>query len=112
MDLYRFYLEKTCLIDISKLILNKFSKNIHGENTPLMHSLFYYEPTATWTDKNGAKTKKLWAKQDCRDQSAINYRLQGLAEKKPETQQTVLAKRSKSRVKAEIVLELGLIAGI
>jgi hypothetical protein len=32
MDLCRFYLEKTCLIDISKLILNKFSENIHDEN--------------------------------------------------------------------------------
>jgi hypothetical protein len=47
MDLYCFYLEKTCLIDISKLILNKFSENIHGENTPLMRALFYNEPTAT-----------------------------------------------------------------
>jgi hypothetical protein len=47
MDLYCFYLKKTCLTDIRKLILNKFLENIHGENTPLMRALFYYEPTTT-----------------------------------------------------------------
>jgi hypothetical protein len=31
----------------------------------------------------------------------INYRLQGLAEKKPETQETVLAKRIKLGVRSE-----------
>jgi hypothetical protein len=66
-----------------------------------MRALIYYEPTATWTDEIGAKTKKLWAKQDCRDLSKINYRLQGLAEKKLETQQTVLVNRSKIRVRTE-----------
>jgi hypothetical protein len=35
------------------------------------------------------------------DLSAINYRLQGLAEKKLETQETVLVKRSKIRVRSE-----------
>jgi hypothetical protein len=34
------------------------------------------------------------------DLSAINYRLQGLAEKKPETQETVLVKRIKLRVRS------------
>jgi hypothetical protein len=34
------------------------------------------------------------------DLSAINYRLQGLAEKKPETQETVLVKRIKYRVRS------------
>jgi muramidase (phage lysozyme) len=34
------------------------------------------------------------------DLSAINYRLQGLAEKKPETQETVLVKRIKHRVRS------------
>jgi hypothetical protein len=34
------------------------------------------------------------------DLSAINYRLQGLAEKKPETQEAVLAKRIKYRVRS------------
>jgi hypothetical protein len=35
-----------------------------------------------------------------RDLSAINYRLQGLANKKPETQETVLVDRSKIRVRS------------
>jgi hypothetical protein len=35
------------------------------------------------------------------DLSAINYRLQGLAEKKPETQETVLVKRIKLGVRSE-----------
>jgi hypothetical protein len=34
------------------------------------------------------------------DLSAINYRLQGLAEKKPETQETMLVKRIKHRVRS------------
>jgi hypothetical protein len=34
------------------------------------------------------------------DLSAINYRLQGIAEKKPETQETVLVKRIKHRVRS------------
>jgi hypothetical protein len=34
------------------------------------------------------------------DLSAINYRLQGLAEKKPETKETVLVKRIKHRVRS------------
>jgi hypothetical protein len=38
------------------------------------------------------------------DLSAINYRLQGLAEKKPETQETVLVKRIKLRVRSVKVL--------
>jgi hypothetical protein len=58
-----------------------------------MRALFCYEPTATWTDKNGAKTKKLWAKQYDKSLDAINYRYQGLANKNPETQQIVLVKR-------------------
>jgi hypothetical protein len=47
MNLYCFYLERTCLIDISKLKLNKFSENIHGENTLVMRGLFYYDSNAT-----------------------------------------------------------------
>jgi hypothetical protein len=39
------------------------------------------------------------------DLYAINYRLQGLAEKKPETQEIVLMKRIKLRVRCEIELE-------
>jgi hypothetical protein len=31
----------------SKLILNLFSENKHGENTPLTRALHYYEPIAT-----------------------------------------------------------------
>jgi hypothetical protein len=38
------------------------------------------------------------------DLSAINYRLQGLAEKKPETQETMLVKRIKYRVRSIKVL--------
>jgi hypothetical protein len=38
------------------------------------------------------------------DLFVINYRLQGLAEKKPETQETVLAKRIKYRVRSKRVL--------
>jgi hypothetical protein len=38
------------------------------------------------------------------DLSAINYRLQGLAEKKPKTQETVLLKRIKLGVRSERVL--------
>jgi hypothetical protein len=34
------------------------------------------------------------------DLSAINYRLQGLAEKKPKTQEIVLVKRIKHRVRS------------
>jgi hypothetical protein len=39
------------------------------------------------------------------DLFVINYRLQGLAEKKPETQETVLAKRIKYRVRSKRVLD-------
>jgi hypothetical protein len=39
-----------------------------------------------------------------------NYRSQGLANKKPETHQTVLAKRSKTRVSSEKSLEMDLYA--
>jgi hypothetical protein len=38
------------------------------------------------------------------DLFVINYRLQGLAEKKPETQETVLTKRIKYRVRSKRVL--------
>jgi hypothetical protein len=58
-----------------------------------MCALYYYEPTATWTDKIGAKTKKLWAKQYDNGLDVINYRYQGLANKNPETQQIVLVKK-------------------
>jgi hypothetical protein len=51
-------------------------------------------------DENGAKIKILRTKQNCRDLSAINYGLQGLANKKPETQETVLVNRSKIRVRS------------
>jgi hypothetical protein len=34
------------------------------------------------------------------DLSAINYKLQGLAEKKPETQETMLVNKSKIRVRS------------
>jgi hypothetical protein len=48
MDLYSFYLEKACLISINKSNVKFiFLENKHKENTPLMHALFYYEPTAT-----------------------------------------------------------------
>jgi hypothetical protein len=40
------------------------------------------------------------------DLSAINYRLQGLAEKKPETQEIVLVKRIKLEVRS--VKEFGM----
>jgi hypothetical protein len=38
------------------------------------------------------------------DQFVINYRFQGLAEKKPETQETVPVKRTKLRVRSKRVL--------
>jgi hypothetical protein len=47
-------------------------------------------------DEIGAKTKKLGAKQYEKDLFAINYRSQGVAEKIPETQGTVLAKDKRS----------------
>jgi hypothetical protein len=53
------------------------------------------------TDKNGAKTKNLWRKQDGKDLFVINYRFGGLAEKILETHQIVLANRSKARVRSE-----------
>jgi hypothetical protein len=37
-------------------MLNKFSENKHNENSLLTCALHYYEPNATSTDKNGAKT--------------------------------------------------------
>jgi hypothetical protein len=56
------------------------------------------------------------------DLFVINYRLQGLAEKKPETQETILAKRIKYRVRSikefwdgsgcEDLIDLGGFAGI
>ena len=66
---------------------------MHDENSPLTCTLCNYEPNATWTDKNGAKTKDLWVKQDWKDLDKINCRSQGLAEKIPETHQIVLANR-------------------
>jgi hypothetical protein len=42
----------------------------------------------------------------------INYRFQGVAEKKPETQETVLVKRIKLGVRSEKVLGMDLVAGI
>jgi hypothetical protein len=80
--------------------------------TPLTRALHYYESNATWTDEIGAKTKKIWAKQDYRDLVAINRRFQGVAEKIPETQETVLVKLVKLRVRSEKVLGMDLIAGI
>jgi hypothetical protein len=44
------------------------------KNTPLTRALQYYESNATWTDEIGAKTKKLWAKQDDKGLDAINRR--------------------------------------
>jgi hypothetical protein len=41
-----------------------------------------YEPNATRTRLNGAKTLDLWTKQGCKGQNTINYRPQGLAEEK------------------------------
>jgi hypothetical protein len=52
-------------------------------------------------DQNGAKTKILWGKQGSKDLNGINQRSGGLAEKIPETHQTVLANRSKARVSSE-----------
>jgi hypothetical protein len=43
---------------------------------------------------------------------AINSRLQGLAEKKPETQETVLAKRIKLGVRSVKELGMDLVEGI
>jgi hypothetical protein len=63
-------------------------------------------------DEIGAKTKKLGAKQDEKDLFAINYRFQGVAEQKPETQETVLVKLAKLRVRSEKVLGMDLVAGI
>jgi hypothetical protein len=54
-------------------------------------------------DEIGAKTKILWGKQGSRDLNGINHRCGGLAEKIPETHQTVLANRSKARVSSEKV---------
>jgi hypothetical protein len=93
-------------------MLNLFSKNKHDENTPLMRALHYCEPNATWTDKNGAKTKKLRAKQDWKDLVMINRRFQGVAEEIFETQQIVLANRSKIRVRFIKGVGLGLVTGI
>jgi hypothetical protein len=44
--------------------------------------------------------KKLGAKHDEKDLFAINYRFQGVAEKIPETQGTVLVKRIKLEVRS------------
>jgi hypothetical protein len=41
-----------------------FSENVHGENTPPMCAIFYYEPTANWMDEIGAKTRKIWTYKD------------------------------------------------
>jgi hypothetical protein len=60
-------------------------------------TLSLYEPNATRTGLNGAKTLDLWTKQGCRDLDEINYRLQGLAEQICKTHKTVLAKRLKDR---------------
>jgi hypothetical protein len=46
-------------------------------------------------DKNGAKTKDLWIRQDCKDLNEINYRQQGLADKISKEHPTVLTKRVK-----------------
>jgi hypothetical protein len=43
---------------------------------------------------------------------AINYRFQGVAEKIPETQGTVLVKRIKLEVRSVKVLGMDLVAGI
>jgi hypothetical protein len=52
-------------------------------------------------NKNGSKTCKIWIKQGCRDLFTNNYRYQGLANKNPETQPIVLAKRINCRVRSE-----------
>jgi hypothetical protein len=46
------------------------------------------------------------------DLDVINYRLQGLANKKPETQETVLVNRSKIRVRSTKALGLDLFVRI
>jgi hypothetical protein len=51
--------------------------------------------------KNGAKTWKIWGKQDWKDLYAIIYRFQGLAREICKTHQIVLANRSKDRVRSE-----------
>jgi hypothetical protein len=63
-------------------------------------------------DEIGAKTKKLRAKQDYRDLVVINYRFQGVAEKIPETQETVLVRLTKLKVRSVKVLGMDLVAGI
>jgi hypothetical protein len=65
-------------------------------------------------DEIGAKTKNLGAKQDEKDLFVINYRFQGVAEKKPETPETVLARRIKVRVRSEksALLDLSVKGGI
>jgi hypothetical protein len=35
-------------------------------NTSQTRVLHYYEPNTSWTDENGAKTWKIWTKQDWR----------------------------------------------
>jgi hypothetical protein len=54
----------------------------------------------------------MWGKEDEKDLFAINYRFQGVAQKKPETQETVLVKLSKLRVRSKKVLGMDLVAGI
>jgi hypothetical protein len=63
----------------------------------LTHTLSLYEPNATRTRLNGAKTLDLWTKQGCRDLDEINYRSGGLADNVCKTPSIVLAKRIEYR---------------
>jgi hypothetical protein len=95
------YLEKTCLIDINKINVKLiFRKQPWWKHTTNAYFTLLWT-YATWTDKNGAKTKNLWRKQDAKDLFVINYRFGGLAEKILETHQIVLVKRTKDRVRSE-----------
>jgi hypothetical protein len=82
------------------LILNFKNRN-YGTTTLLNDTLGFLKTNAKRTDRNGYKTRKLRIKQHYRDLYAINYRLQGFAEKKCKTHKIVLAKTEKFRVRSE-----------
>jgi hypothetical protein len=82
------------------LIFNFKNRN-YGTTTLLNDSLGFYKTNAKRTDQNGSKTRNLRIKQRCRDLYAINYRLQGLAEKKYKTQKIGLTNTEKIRVRPE-----------
>jgi hypothetical protein len=56
--------------------------------------LYIIELNTTWTDEIGAKTKKIWRKQDWKDLVAINYRFKGSWE---DLQDTLNSAREKDK---------------